>query len=258
MKTAIVSMGLSRGKDLESIQKNPKFRKATRNMMLAWTSLQEAIQPVAEKLHRASDLAVILGSGFGELEVTKDFLKGLAENGAARPLLFQNSLHNSTLGFLATQLEITGPCITVSNRCFTGENCLEWAKNLLETEQCRFCLVTTVDTQVAALEESLNQIYGEPLALGEGAATLLLASSEGLRVLERPALAWLEEIEYEAANGIEPEKKASLAGHYESDAIEKWIDAARSRRVSDSEVETLTLEKPDGTRSRIFWTKGGE
>ena len=253
MNIHVVTTGLSKTKDLEALKTKAEFRKATRNMMLAWSSIEDALSTLGGILpastEGASTGAIVMGSGFGELEVTRNFLSGLADSGVARPLLFQNSLHNATLGFIAMKMAFTGPSITLSNRCFTGENCIEVAMQLLTQGQCQFCLVTGVDTLVPELTEVLNAIYSSPVALGEGAATLLLTNDDGLKILARPALAQLHDVTY----GRRAEKPApcDFDGYYEADAIERLVLALRAAGTG-----TLTLEKPDGTHSSVHWSQG--
>ncbi|MBI3555799.1 MAG: beta-ketoacyl synthase chain length factor [Deltaproteobacteria bacterium] len=251
MNIHVVSTGLSRGKDLEALKRQGDFRKATHNMMLAWLSIEEALQPLAGRL--AMD-AMVLGSGFGELEVTRNFLKGLAESGLARPLLFQNSLHNATLGFLAMKLALTGPSITVSNRCFTGENCLEAAMLLLQQGQCRSCLVTGVDALIPELAPALNAIYPVPVTLGEGAATLLLVNDAGQRQLGLPILATLHDVTYDWNATGQADAEIFSHGYYEADAIEILVE--RLRAGTHLTGTTLGLAKPDGSRSIVHWSLG--
>lgn len=59
------------------------------------------------------NIAVIVATHFGEVRSTLDFLAIYNETQVASPTLFQNSLHNSTLGFAAIRLGITGPSMTL-------------------------------------------------------------------------------------------------------------------------------------------------
>ncbi len=254
MKIHVVSTGLARDKDLEPLKRQADFRKATRNMMLAWLAVEEALAPLGGVLPEES--AMVLGSGFGELEVTRNFLKGLADSGLARPLLFQNSLHNATLGFLAMKLELRGPSITLSNRCFTGENCLETAMQLLEQGPSRYCLAIGVDTLVPELAEALNAIYPVPVTIGEGAAALLLTNDEGLRQLTLPALATLHDVSYAWEDSATSDGTTrDFHGYYEADAVEKLARRLRDERSAGA-LTTLKLHKPDGTHSFLQWSLG--
>jgi hypothetical protein len=114
---------------------------------------------------------LVLNSGFGELESTGGFLQALSETGLARPLLFQNSLHNSTTGFLAIQLGILGPVLTINHREEGGFQAFEAASVLIQSGQCQSCLVVTVET----VPKEFDQGQGVGL---EGASVILLSTAE--------------------------------------------------------------------------------
>ena len=175
MATWIVSNGTADESDLATILLQPEFRKATLNMAMAYASLSQAIKPLLGE--NLADLGLVLGSNHGEFGATRDFLKALADTGVPRPLLFQNSLHNATIGFLAMKFGLTGPCVTVSNGILTSKNALETAHLLLEQEQCSFCAVTIVDVNV-------------PEARVGKSTSLLLANDVGLTrsVFREPVL----------------------------------------------------------------------
>ena len=87
----------------------PTFRRATKNMTLATLACQEILKTLPESVCK-NEISVVLGTHFGEVPSTLDFLTGVT----ASPTLFQNSLHNSTLGFVTVTLGFTGPAVTVS------------------------------------------------------------------------------------------------------------------------------------------------
>lgn len=251
----VVSAAIADPERLATLRVLPEFRKATLNMSLAWLSVDAAIARI-RPWDRAllSDTAMILGSSYGELETTKDFLGTLAASGVARPLLFQNSLHNATLGFLTMRLGFTGTAMTLSNRHFTGEDSLATALDLLELGLCSVAIVTGVDALVADLHEALLRAYPPGTLLGGGAATVILSNDEGLerlglRRLGLHPLGCLDAIDCHR----QPREGASLppGPYFDSDAIHRLVLALASRWASDPLPLTLELAKPDGTLSRI-------
>ncbi len=161
MKIEILNFGEAMPAQLEAFRMMPSFRKATRAMTLACASIANACNadPKTSTIlqENASRFALVLGSAFGELETTKDFLKTFADTGAARPLLFQNSLHNSTSGFASIHFHLTGPVITVSHGLFSFEHSLEAANLLLQQRQADFVIVTFVETFLTDLASVENE-----------------------------------------------------------------------------------------------------
>lgn len=254
---------------LPELKALPAFRKATRNMALAWLSVDAALEPLrAAGRVTFEDAAMILGSSHGELETTKEFLKGLADSRIARPLLFQNSLHNATLGFVTMRLEFTGITLTVSSRHFTGEDSLLTARDLIESGFCSMAIVTGVDTLVADLHEALLLAYPSGISLGEGAATVILASEEGRRRLGAASLGLLEGIDYERDSPLDAEGKQEERGddnermtaamdrlpsgrYHDSDAIRRLVIELAGDEPPGSRPRWIELAKPNGSRTRI-------
>jgi hypothetical protein len=242
MKLHVLGAGTARGKDLAKYASDGDFRKATRNMKMGYA----AIEPILERFPKLQSASFVLGSSYGELEVTKTFLSTLEQQGVARPLLFQNSLHNATLGFLALKIGATGPSMTVSHRHFTGENCLE-AASLLLAAGSSLCLALTVEARVPELEAGMTQNYPSEVLRDEGAAALLLASESAVRELGARSLAVIEAVDCQLEGG------ESLTGpYYDSDSLERIVNAIREGRFP----RELRLSKPDRSLSVIRLTEG--
>ncbi len=222
---------------LSEIQKRPNFRKATRHMCLAYESFSTALQGADLTSVPPERLGLILASSHGELPVTLEFLKTLAISGVARPLLFQNSLHNSTTGFLSLTFKISGPAITVSNLYFSGESALQTASTLLEGKICDVCIVTGVESAVDLFAE------GHEL---EGSATLVLCSESARRTYGFQSRAILNRVSTNYGPGADRQPSApSIA--YHADALERVIDALGAS-CGKSEI---VLVKRDGSQSLL-------
>jgi len=214
---------------------HPAFRRATRNMKLAVRAAEPVLKEYAGSRER---LGLVIATSHGELETTCQFLRELGESGTARPLLFQNSLHNATSGFLSTYFSITGPTFTVSNRYFSGENALELASLLIGQGSADACLVIGVDSAPGTLEKMLHKMYPEGTTLVGGAAALLVDGKEGSVHLQR--------IEYQAVG-----THASLdpSPFYDANAIEqvvRWFEEGCN-------FGAWTLIKPDGSGTRLVF-----
>jgi 3-oxoacyl-(acyl-carrier-protein) synthase len=246
MKIYVLGVGRFKGKNLDQVQLLPEFRKATHNAKLAYLSLKEALEPVSKYVEQEGfdQFSMVVGSSHGELESTKTFLDTLTQTGVARPLIFQNSLHNSTLGFLAMKFGIHGPSFTVSSHQFTGESTLELAMMLLEQELSSFCLATGVDS---FLPEVKDQMAAENVLLKEGAATLLLGNEVGCRMTGALPLAQLLGVECTYESARPSDQVQQFQDYYDSNALEQIYEEVKY----GAPVRELRIDKPKGGYSSI-------
>ncbi len=108
---------------------DPVFRKATANMMAAYLVCKKALSHFTAEEKKS--FALIVSTQFGEVSSSLDFLTTYYDLQIAKPILFQNSLHNSTLGFITIQLGLTGPALTLSADERMDEAINETARGLL-------------------------------------------------------------------------------------------------------------------------------
>jgi hypothetical protein len=120
-------------------------------------------------------LGLVVGTGWGGLAATVDFLEGLAVRGPpfGSPTAFHESVHHAPAGQISIQLGITGPALTASARELSGEASLRAAWDLLESRRASKVLVVCADEVVPALVNAY-QAFGTKYQPGEGAAALLL------------------------------------------------------------------------------------
>ena len=172
VKIAWLGAGIFGGNELEAMAPRAEWRKATRNMMMATASIERALGPVPGWMDRAGgETGLVLGSSSGELDTSSEFLVTLSKSKMARPLLFQNSLHNATTGFASIHFKLTGPTFTVSSGKRLPLEALDVARSLLTDGICRACLVTLVEGH-----KLISGMIGE--SVSEGAATVLLAEKD--------------------------------------------------------------------------------
>ena len=124
-------------------------------------------------------LGLVVGTGYGGLQATVDFLEGIATRGAAfgSPTAFHQSVHHSPAGQVSLALKITGPSLTCSAREVSGEAALREGIDLLQLGRCARVLVICCDEVVAALESAFRAL-GAPWVPSEGAAALLIGRSK--------------------------------------------------------------------------------
>ncbi|NJL25768.1 MAG: hypothetical protein HC902_11725 [Calothrix sp. SM1_5_4] len=177
----------------------PSWRKATRNMILATLAMEQALAVApgaAAAISAFGEGALIVGTNSGELETSADFLTTWSRMKMARPVLFQNSLHNATAGFAAIRFGLTGPSLTVSSGESTPGECLRLADDLLREGMCRACLVTLVEVH-KALADLIE------VEVGEGAVSLLLTDAS-----TAAARGWTVRAELSEPSWFEPYPRA--------------------------------------------------
>ncbi len=122
---------------------DPIFRRATANMILATHLVRELLAKIPEVARE--EISFVLGTQFGEVHSSIEFLRNLRRTGVASPTAFQNSLHNSTLGFTSIQLGLTGPAFTVSVGDATPAASKNLATDLLQiTPFAVVCLIDVI------------------------------------------------------------------------------------------------------------------
>lgn len=247
MKSCILSVGYSKSSSIECLVSQPEFRRASRNSMMAYLAVEQALLPIKDNWEALkSRSGLVLGTGHGELATTVDFLKELKKSGVPRPLLFQNSLHHSTAGFLTKVFGITGLGLTTSQRFFSGEGALELASDVIETGCVDLCVAVGVDALSSFLQTELQGVFPENYIQAEGAGAVVLASDELISRLGVTPMVNDLKIRCFRTGEIRQWDKGEA---YESDGIEKLAKRLEEKR--DGGV--LELVKPNGSFSRIEW-----
>jgi hypothetical protein len=122
-------------------------------------------------------VALIVGTCYGGLQATADFLDGVAQRGPAfgSPTAFHESVHHAPAGQISILLGMTGISLTCSDRELSGETALKAGADLIESGRCRAALVVSTDEVVPALKNAF-QAFGSTLEPAEGAAAVLLTA----------------------------------------------------------------------------------
>jgi hypothetical protein len=189
MSLKILAAGTFTAEELGGFPVPPAWRKATRNMIMTTASVERALKQIPG-LNIAGDpsVAFVLASTSGELDTSADFMATWAKSRMARPVLFQNSLHNATTGFAAIHFKITGPVFTMSSLEASPQECLETADILLKEKSCRVCIVT-----VSEGHKVLAGLIGCSESVREGACTLVVTDAANAAALGVKPIAELPE-----------------------------------------------------------------
>lgn len=243
----ILGIAFSTASDLENLNNDPSFRKATKNMQLAHLALKMALKKVDQKLEvfNRERIATFIGSGHGELGSTMDFLKGINILGRQKPICFQNSLHNATLGFITKSFALTGPGFTLSNRFFSAEDSISIALDFLEAQLADLAIVIGADSIVAELADSMRLMYPSGVTLSDGAGAIILSRTNFFAEFSPVA-----RIKHPTFNYTKKAHSSIFTEYYDSNAIAKIATHLESSNDSD-----LILQKPDGSSSKFVIQK---
>ncbi|MCA1663447.1 MAG: hypothetical protein LC659_04115 [Myxococcales bacterium] len=128
----------------------------------------------------ATRVGVLLGTGLGTLDETIAFMRGYVDGGpeAASPLLFPSSVMNAAAGQLALECKLRGVNSTVNHRDASPLSALTMACDLLELGRADALVVGAVDELSAPALAGYRKLAGSSLALGEGAAMLVVERQE--------------------------------------------------------------------------------
>jgi 3-oxoacyl-[acyl-carrier-protein] synthase II len=154
----------------------------------------------------ATRIGVVVGTGLGTLDETISFMQGYLESGpeGASPLLFPSSVMNAAAGHLALELKLRGLNTTINHRDLSPLGALLMACDQLELGRADAVLCGAVDElnppalagyrALACLAEDAMRPYDQRpsgIAVGEGAAALLLEREADARARGAPILARL-------------------------------------------------------------------
>lgn len=123
---------------------DPAFRRASVNMVLTTLNCEELLKNIPQNISK-DRVSFVVATHFGEVSTTLEFLSTYHETHVPRPILFQNSLHNSTLGFASIHLGLTGPAMTISCDRETESSAMQMCESLLTmTDYALLCLVDSI------------------------------------------------------------------------------------------------------------------
>ncbi len=243
MSVFILSQAIIKQDDIIDLKKMPEFRKATKNMILSYLAASKVLSYLSDRGQYS--IGIVVGSGHGELQATNSFCKDYTLYAKSRPIFFQNSLHNSTLGYLANKLQLSGSATSMSNSYFSGEDALDFAIDEIKLDLVDLYLVIGVDCLCDELSTSQQGLYPLNVNLSEGASALLLSSDSFVKNHPTAPLGTLKAVEYSYHEDMDSVKSVNFENFYDSNAIEQII-------LSDKK-STLNLPKPNGQTSSIIF-----
>jgi 3-oxoacyl-[acyl-carrier-protein] synthase II len=200
----------------------------------------------------AESAGVVVGTAFGNLSESEDFLRGLFAKGPglANPLTFPNLVMNAPTGYVAIDLGLRGPNLTVVRGEASGEAAIALAYDTLATGQADVLLAGGVDELAPVLRAIYTDLHLlSPTAGGEEWSSPFDRERNGFVMGEGAAMLVLERAEHAAARGARV--YAELAGYATESVAASPHDwptvaaAAASGRETARQLGALGFHPPD-------------
>ena len=256
----------------------PGLKTRRLDRLSVWCLVAAALAMQDAKLDLESEdrsrIAVVLGTGFGCIELTESFFQSIAANGYAKsdPILFPEGLSNAPASHVARIFGLRGPNVTLSHKGVSGEAALIQAASLLRTEQADVVIALAGDTLTRTMYEWFEAAgvlspasFGQPLEapfsqgrdgliLGEGAAAVVMESSH--RAEKRNARVYAA---FRSGHATSNPKAAvsvtrkALAPLSHAD-VKMVIASANGSRVHD-DIEQVILREVFGEKAPVITPK---
>lgn len=183
--------------DIRRFAETPLARRIDRVSLFALAACRLALEDAALAALAPSRTGIALGSAFGNLTETADFLDRLFDRGSGNPLVFPNLVMNAPLSYVSIELGVTGPTAMFSALDLSGETALGWGADAVAYGDVECCLAGAAD-EIAPV---LHQVLAETGGLARGAARPLDPDADGVVLGEGAAVLVLEALTAARARG---------------------------------------------------------
>lgn len=171
-----------------------RARRLDRSSRIGALACREALASWAPS-SGAKPTGVVLGSAFGAVDATAEFMRRLRDKGVrmVRPADFPSLVPSSPAGYVSIYLGLQGPALVVADLAASGECALAQAAELIAAGDVEHMCAGAVEERSAIVEQVLSLVFGgvsAGSARGEGGAALALATADS----GAPALARLGDV----------------------------------------------------------------
>ncbi len=166
-----------------------------RNNRLAWLGLNQDdfLQRVraARARYGAGRIALLLGTSTASIDATEEAYRRLDPDGAFPDDMRQAEIHapHSLAAFVATALELDGPCLTISTACSSSAKVFASAERLIQLGLVDAAVVGGVDTLCNSVLfgfNALELVSSEPCRPFDAARSgISIGEAAGFALLER-------------------------------------------------------------------------
>jgi len=197
-------------------------------------------------------IAVVLGTGFGCIELTETFFQSIATNGYGKsdPIIFPEGLTNAPASHVARIFGLRGPNITLSHKGVSGEGALMQGASLLRTGQADMVLVLAGDTLTRTMYEWFEAAGVLSAAcFGESAVPVPFANKQDGFVPGEGTAAVVMESAHRAAKRGAPVYAAFRSGHATSDPRSAAAVLRKAIAPSTPREVKMVITSANGSRS---------
>ncbi len=204
----------------------------------------------------AEETAVVVGSAWGSVHSTVNFVDGMATwgDGGGSPAAFTTSVHHHSASSLCEILGLHGPVATISCGGTSGLTALRWAKLMLDQGRAPAVLVVAADLPSPWSRRIVESLSACPFAVGGGATALLLTSGGSGRTMRvAPQRSAASDVICVDGGGSTPAEERLLlrrGGARRTRAVDQhgvwWPTAALSAVPWNSPESILVREHGDG------------
>ncbi|GAB2571477.1 beta-ketoacyl-[acyl-carrier-protein] synthase family protein [Dyella jejuensis] len=166
-----------------------------RNNRLAWLGLNQdrflSQVDAARQRYGASRIALLLGTSTASIAATEEGYRRLDDDQRLPPDLHRAAIHtpHSLTAFVATALDIGGPCLTVSTACSSSAKVFASAERLIRMGMADAAIVGGVDSLCASVLfgfNALELVSPEPCRPFDAARRgISIGEAAGFALLER-------------------------------------------------------------------------
>lgn len=147
------------------------------------------------EIRKKDRIGVVIGTAYGSLKSTSQYLKGLVDYGPSRanPFIFPNTVSNAPASYIAIELGLKGPNVTVTHKQSSAEQAIFYGHNLLCRKKADIIIAGGCDEICWVLYQTHDIIgvlsrgnehsspydrFRNGMVLGEGAGFLILERME--------------------------------------------------------------------------------
>lgn len=233
----LIAFSKKRLEDLKEVL-SVEDRKKSQNMTYAISVAKDLLHQI-DGVHELADspLDMIFCTGEGEIAQTFEFYKNIANGERARPLVFQNSLHNSTLGALSLAIPNISSGVTLSNGDVSFEMALDLA---LASDSQNPLMIIGTDVYVEKIVDVRLETYKDQIDLVSGAcAGLFLPHTHPLfNKLEGPIISNI------SLTSQSEKTFQSFQSYYPANGLEQIVESLKTSN-------TFTLNRPNHYKVHI-------
>ncbi len=242
--------------DLEDSERQRRLRRSSTISHLAVTAARDAMANAGLIAADPGRIALLFAATNGGVIYTRRFFAEIAERGtqAGSPLLFPETVYNAPASHIAATLGIEGTASTLVGDATAGISAIQFAEDLLATDQCDVAVVVAAEEadwitcegygfwNLATRTGVVTPFADTGLVFAEGAAAIVLARDSSR---DTPTLRSTRSLTFtDRAHGVA--QLGKLISSATTDLTpDRVITSANGTRLDHIEADALSAHLPD-------------